>query len=92
MVRSLPKVGIFFMKYFTGTFYIVKFLCPQGIVLLQKSYYSEADLVLKSRFMTFRIFKAFSHISGLYLMKIYRFFNVFIPQLDHDGSYFSKSA
>ena len=67
----------------TGGPQIVRIMCPQGIVLLQKSYYSGTDLVLKLQFMIFGFPKSpFSHISGLYLMKTYRFFNMFMPQLD----------
>ena len=46
----------------TGGPQIVRFLRPQGTVLLQKPYYSGTDLVLKLQFMTFGFSKSpFSH-------------------------------
>ena len=65
----------FYPRPYTGGPQIVQILCPQGIVLLQKSYYLGTDLVLKVQFMTFGFPKYhFSHISGLHLMTNYGFF------------------
>ena len=68
----------------TGDPQIVRILCSQGIVLLQKSYYSGTDLVLKLPFMTFGFPKSpFYNISGLHLMKNYEFFPLLIPHFNN---------
>ena len=55
----------------TGSPQIVRFLRPQGTVLLRKPYYSGTDLVLKLQFLTFGFSKSpfFDHFQAILIFE-----------------------